>query len=345
MGDDTLLFWQVIRSYIQSESKGKISISIFGTNPYILEAPKIGDVANPMYLYAQKRFIPSLGFDETRDMVERLGYFMGLEFSPEVIANLQQEFGGHPFFTRQVCSKLHQIASVDRPVKVSLNLLSRAKNEFQGQLEQYLRDIIEHLRDNYSQEFSVLKAVVEGDRRELTEYGNEAPDLIDHLIGYGIVERRGDDFDIRFDAVKNILLRLVSSNAESRWGEISRRRNDLEIHIRTALFHWSKGVDTVAWADMINSTLTRARLDGLNTLEPSVLFSVRESPLYLTDLLALIKNERVLGYLGDRRRHIVKSLDIVNRLRKDAHANRVEDKDIEDAREAFLYLEAEFSPP
>ena len=45
-----------------------------------LELPKINDIANPVYLFAQKQFIPNLTFDETREMVERLGYLMGLEF-------------------------------------------------------------------------------------------------------------------------------------------------------------------------------------------------------------------------------------------------------------------------
>jgi hypothetical protein len=278
-------------------------------------------------------------------MVERLGYFMGLEFSPQVIADLQQEFGGHPFFTRQVCSKIHQLASVDRPVKVSSNLLSRAKTEFQGQLEQYLRDIIEHLRENYFDEFCVLKAVIEGEKSELTEFGNEAPDLIDHLIGYGVVERIGDDFDIRFTAMKNILERLVSSNSEGRWAEISRRRNALEVNIRTSLYHWSKGVSAEEWHDLLSSSLTRKRMEALSTTEPAILFSHRESPLYLTDILAIIKNEKVMPYLNHRRSLIIKYIDVINKLRKDAHANKVEDADIESAREAFDFLETEFSPP
>ena len=186
---DALYFWQIIRSYIQSEGKGRISICMVGTSPQILETPKINDVANPVYLYAQKRFIPSLTFDETREMVERLGYFMGLQFTPEIVADLQREFGGHPFFTRQVCSKIHQLASTQRPTKVSYALLRRAKTEFYGQLEIYLRDIVSNLNASYPDEFGLLKAVVHGDNSEISEFGIEAPDLIDHLIGYGLVER------------------------------------------------------------------------------------------------------------------------------------------------------------
>ena len=92
-GTDTVLFWQVLRSFLQSESKGRLVICIVGTSPHILEAAKINGIDNPIYLYAQKRFIPNLSFDETREMVERLGYFMGLEFGTNLVSKLQKISG------------------------------------------------------------------------------------------------------------------------------------------------------------------------------------------------------------------------------------------------------------
>nr|WP_131588867.1 ATP-binding protein [Sphingomonas melonis] len=204
-GEDTVYFWQIIRSYLQAESKGRLSICLVGTSPHILETAKINGIDNPIYLYAPKTYIPSLTFDETRDMVTRLGYFMGLEFDPIIIAHLQKEFGGHPFFTRQVCSTIHKQAPSQRPHKVSLAALNRANVEFSGQLESYLRDIVGHLQSAYPEEFDILEAVVNGDKSEVTEYGASAPDLIDHLLGYGLIDRNGQDFDIKFDAVKAAL--------------------------------------------------------------------------------------------------------------------------------------------
>lgn len=262
-GLQVVYFWQIIRSYLQSDSRGRLSLCIVGTSPHILEASKINDVANPVYLYASKQFIPSLTFEETREMVERLGYFMGLEFPIETIADLQKEFGGHPFFTRQVCSKIHQLASASRPVRVSMKALERAKVEFSGQLESYLRDIILQLKDAYPEEFKILTAIVAGDKEEVTEIGNEA----------------------------------------------------------------------------------RNRRESLNSLEPNVLFSSRGSPLYLSDLLALIRDGRVLPYLSDQRSEITRVLDVVNKLRRDAHAIQVSDNDLSSARAAFERLEVEFSPP
>lgn len=344
--NDTIYFWQVLRSFLQSEGNGKLSICLVGTSPYILETAKINGIDNPIYLYAQKKFIPNLSFDETREMVERLGYFMGLEFSPHLISDLHKDFGGHPFFTRQVCSKVHQLASPQRPLKVSVAALGRAKTEFYGQLEAYLREIITQIKYTYPEEFDILQSVVYGDRQEVNDFGHEAPDLIDHLIGYGLVERVGEEFDIRLDAIKLALRNLFPrENTEDRWSEISKRRNNLETNVRIALYHWSRTMSSPEWEGVVKSSLTNKRVEAMPSFEPSVMFSRSESPLYLSDLLMLIKDDRVLKYLDNRRSDVVSNLDTINKLRKDAHAMQVTDNEMIKAQKAFDYLEAEFQSP
>ncbi|NII58039.1 AAA-like domain-containing protein [Sphingomonas aerolata] len=347
-GNDSIYFWQILRSFSQSESKGKLSICIVGTSPYILETAKINDVDNPIYLFAPKTYIPNLSFEETKDMVERLGYFMGLEFSPEIIAKLQMGFGGHPFFTRQVCSKIHQQASPNRPLKVSEAALERANTAFYGQLEGYLRDIITQLRNAYPEEFDILHAVVEGQKDEIAEYGRDAPDLIDHLLGYGLIERSGDDFDIKFEAIKTALRRLFpqdDTSTEGRWAEISKRRNSIETEIRTTLFHWARSVSADDWNSILDLSLTNKRREGLISSEPAFLFSSKTSPLYLSDLLMLLKQSLVLPYLDERRSIVTRHLDTINKLRRDAHATTVSDDEMSSIRAAFDYIEGEFAPP
>jgi hypothetical protein len=343
---DTIYFWQIIRSFIQSASKGRLSICMVGTNPHVLELAKINDIANPIYLYAQKRFIPNLTFDETREMVERLGYFMGLEFPVETINALHGEFGGHPFFTRQVCSKIHLLASATRPVKVSKHALQNAMSEFSWQLEKYIFEILEHLRGNYPDEYGLLSDLVNGKKSEINEFGSEAPELIDHLIGYGLIEKVGADFDIRFEAIKHALLKIVGTqDVESRWAEVSNRRNLIESHLRVALFHWSKGIAPRIWRETVEKNFTKKRFLALTTLEPRVLFSSKESPLYFSDLIMLIRDKDVLPYIEGDRSAILSAMDTVNKLRRDAHALQIDDDELKSAREAFLILESEFVAP
>lgn len=344
--NDSVYFWQIIRSFIQSESNGRVSVCFVGTNPHILESAYINGIANPIYLYAKKQFIPNFSFDETREMVEKLGYYMGLEFSANIISDLHKEFGGHPFFIRQVCSRIHKSAPTSRPIKVSSTLLNSARVDFKGELEGYLREIVMNLKNFYPEEFTVLSAVVRGSNTDLTEYGRDAPDLIDHLIGYGIVERFGDEFDIRFDAIRSALERVIEhETVEDRWIEVSKRRNNLEVNIRIALFHWSKGVPREEWLYIFEQSLTTSRRQSLFSIEPIQIFSRLNSPLYFSDLIGFIKCPKVLPYLSVRRSLVLTHMDKINKLRKDAHANALTDDELREVREAFDFLEQEFFQP
>ena len=343
---DALYFWQTLRSFIQSESKNRLSMCLVGTSPRLLELPKIHNIANPVYLFSQKTFIPNLSFDETQEMVKRLGYFMGLEFPPELVSNLFSEYGGHPFFIRQVCSKIHQIASTERPVQVSQKMSYDAQAEFGGQLDVYLREIFEHLEKVYSDEFSLLRSVVRGKIDEINEFGHEAPELIDHLLGYGIIEKCGEDFDIRFGAIRAALNRLfVPDTVESRWGEISERRNRLESDMRVMFFNWAHTIKPAEWHEIIVRNLTKKRYEALASHEPKLLFSRQSSPLYLSDLMMLLKDEMVLPFLQDRRSLVVKNMSLVNGFRIDAHANAIGDDDMTRIRSALDLLESEFLQP
>jgi hypothetical protein len=198
-----------------------------------------------------------------------------LEFPTSIVSELHRQFGGHPFFTRQVCSKIHQLASATRPIRVSEGALQRATIEFQGQLESYLRDIIEQLKGDYPEEFAILVAVLSGNVEDLTEYGNETPELIDHLIGYGLVERIEKDFDIRFSAIKTALSHVFLKSSGDRLAEISKRRNTLEAGIRVTLFHWCRNIAPETWNEILSRNLTRRRYDDLNYRTKGIVFEPR----------------------------------------------------------------------
>lgn len=344
---DCLLFWQNLRSFIQKDSNGKVSLCIVGTSPRLLELPEISNAPNPVYLFSQKRFINALAYEETKEMIDRLGFFMGLDFSPTQVARLQELYGGHPFFTRQVCSILHKSIEGYRPVKISNKKIEAAIEEFGGQLESYLDDILANLKRFYPDEFELLKSVALGDLAEVTEYGRDAPDLIDHLIGYDLIERRGDEFDIRYDAVKSALKRrFLGKDKEFFWTQSMLRRNRLEQGLRNQLFHFSKNLSGEEWRSLLNASLTKARFNALTSTEPRVIFSQKDSPLYWTDLIGILGNDMVFPYLGDRREGIIKAMRNVNfDGRKDSHAKSMTEEEFSKLDLSFLTLEDEFSDP
>jgi hypothetical protein len=328
-------------------SKGKISICFVGTNPKILESPQINEVANPVYLFSPKDFIPNLSLDDTKTMISRLGYFMGLNFSDKIIGSIHSLYGGHPFFTRQICSRIHQICGLNRPIDVSNLSLEKAKAQFAGQLDTYMRDIVESLYREYRGEFDILAAAVLGEKDDLKELVTEAPELVDHLIGYGLIETVGDDIDVRFEAVSNAVYRMLRIDTnEDRWAEISKRRNALENNIRRTLFMWCKFAGEDAFRNVFDGAFSNKRKSEINDFRPENIFSTKKSPLYLNDLIKILKDEQVLkNQLEGRRSTVVANLALINSLRVDAHAKEISPAEMNDLRKAFDILEIEFETP
>jgi hypothetical protein len=298
-------------------------------------------------LFAQKSYIAALSYEETKALVDRLGFFMGLDFDSGHVAKLQSLYGGHPFFTRQVCSILHKSIGDNRPIKISNRNIDDAIEKFGGQLVSYLDDILLNLEKLYPDEFEILRSVATGDLKELSEYGREAPDLIDHLIGYDLVERRGVDFDLRYDSVKVALQRKFQpQGTEYYWTQSMLRRNRLELGIRSQLFHFSKGLTPPQWTELLETSLTKKNYEALTSTEPRILFSQKTSPLFWTDLTGLLESKTTFPYLSDRREMLVAAMRKVNfDGRKDAHAKQMEKSEYDDLDSSFSILEQEFGDP
>ena len=345
-GNDPVYFWQIIRSFAQSSRKRSLAICLVGTSPYILEESKINGIDNPAYLLAQKRFIPNLDFDETREMVSRLGFFMGLDFDASSVHEIHESYGGHPFFTRQVCSKIHQLTVGSRPRQVSARLVKQAQSDFAGQLESYLFDIVFNLKAYYPSEYALLRSLVRSERTEFEEYVNEAPELIDHLLGYGLVRLVNGVAEVAFQAVTKAVYQIDPDDnlisLEGRWAELCVRRNKIEQGIRTTLGVWVKTLRQHELEQILTKQISKKRFDALTDTSARTLFSNKTSPLYLTDLIAILGSDKVLPYLVERRSSLRGSLQAINGYRADAHAKDISEDDFKLAQSHFSSLEDEF---
>ena len=114
--------------------------------------------------------------------------------------------------------------------------------------------------------------------------------------------------------------------------------------MRSVLFNWSRSVPPTEWQEIIKVNLTTNRYERLPSYEPRILFSRKSSPLYLSDLMVLLKDRRVLPFLQNRPL-IVQYMNLINKFRIDAHANEIADEDMTDVRTALEFLEAEFIQP
>ena len=341
--EDTLLFWQTVRSYFQSPGKHRLTFCFVGTNPHLFEFPKIRDVDNPVYLFAPKTFIPMLSLAETTEMVSRLGYFMGLDFPHTVIAYIHQRFGGHPFFIRQLCSQIHKSTSINRPREISITACKEAEAGSTADTQRYMTEILNTLKAFYPDEHAMIEYLARAEKAKFSDMANYDPAYTEHLVGYGLITRRGDDYEFAFAAVEEVVKKAFRTESKpelsQKWQIINNKRNRIEQEIRGVLYQWAIRLDPVEWGEAWRSCLSEKRSAETGRLTRQEAFSRNSSPLYFIELM------KFLAHSAQYDESISEAMNVVNRFRVDAHAKDIDDGEYDALLNALQILETMFVPP
>lgn len=190
-GDSFIKFWQIIRSFAQhNRSRQHFSYLIAGTNPRCVETPSIEKTDNPIFAQFTPIYISPFNFDSTEEMLSRLGGYMGLRFDKQTIAELVNDFGGHPLLMRQMASYIHKKVNNVRPVTIKRHEYQEFKKQFyqdEAGFNQYAIMILQVLQDWYTDEYEMLKLLAQGAIEEFRVFA-EDPLYITHLKSYGIIE-------------------------------------------------------------------------------------------------------------------------------------------------------------
>lgn len=343
---DFVLFWQTLRSLFQRKP-GLFTYLVVGTNPSSNEQPKIANVDNPIFAQFPRVYIPRFTAQQTREMVRRLGKLMGLDFDEYVYSQLTEDFGGHPYLIRHVCSAIHRIAPQQRPVVVGKVLYEKAKRQFLKEGRRYFEMILTVLKEFYRDEFDMLKFLALGDKKSFDMFATSDPAYTEHLIGYGIIEGQDDDFVFRVDALKEFIAqearyqRLNLSEAE-KWAEISERRNQLEPKLRLLCRNMLQAFFGANDAKQkVLDVFGKPRNATLSCLEYSDLFSAENGQVYFEDLRKLLSKfwDCFKNILGPDQNKVLRNMEIINQYRSDAHAKPIDDDEFLMARLSFAFFE------
>ena len=107
---------------------------------------------------------------------------MGMDFSASVASHIHRRFGGHPFFTRQLCSQIHKRMSTSRPRTVSINACNEAERDAVADFQGYMSDILNNLRSFYPDEYAMLEYLARGDIAKFREMAEYAAEYAEHRI-------------------------------------------------------------------------------------------------------------------------------------------------------------------
>lgn len=328
---DFIYFWQTLRGFYQRNPE-VFTYMLVGTNPSCVESATLVQHENPIFASIPCHYVPNFNLIKVRQMIRKLGQYIGLKFDDIVISKLADDFGGHPFLIRQACSVIHDECSGDRPATVDKALYEKIKQQFFDNSTHYLDMIVQVLRDWYLDEYDMLKFLSQNDLDSFNVLAEDNPNFTRHLIGYGIIQKSNYGYSFKIEAVKEYLgiqhkyERIHLSN-EEKVEEISRRRNTLERTLRkiirnTLVMRYGKNKAL----EKVLAAIPSSRTESLRSYDINEILKTDNSPLYFIDLENILKRdwgdfENI--FTSEKGKTILMLSEINSIGRPDAHAKSI----------------------
>ncbi len=243
-GNDALFFWQVLRAIIQTNNE-LFSFIIAGVNPKCVESSSINGCDNPIFGIFGPIYMSLFDYEDIKNMVSSIGGHLGLEFEEEVYSKLVDDYGGHPFLTRQVCSKINRDLleqKESRPFTVSKYRYESHAQEYQLEMSGVIEQILLVLENYYPIEFNLLKKLALDGRKSFKKEIELGEKAIQHLLGYCLLTKDDGEYFIRIKSIEQYLQKqflndqTLTSQADIR-KRLNVRRSNLEEKLRTIVFH------------------------------------------------------------------------------------------------------------
>lgn len=344
---DFIFFWQSLRSAFQKNT-GVFTYLIVGTNPICVETPSVNGKDNPIFSQIPFQYIPRFDIPQTREMLLKLGLMMGIYFDEVVYSLITEDFGGHPFLMRHLCSIINRIAPTERPLKVDKGLYEHCKKIFINEHSKYFDMILNVLQNHFNDEFEMLRYLARGEYSTFKELAILSPELTNHLIGYGIIECKNDIYSFRNDSIKNYLLikekyKKITQTKDEMIREISERRNQIEPQLRRilknqliAFYGKSKAKEN------FSKYIPEKRRTQANPLSYEDLFDANKFEIYFEDLRIVIgKNWEIFKHIfGNDKEEFELIMSVINKYRVDAHSKDISTENMQHFRSCIAKLES-----
>lgn len=329
-GNNYIYFWQTIRAIYQ-KNDNLFSFLIAGVNPHCIEKPKIQSYDNPIFSLITPTYLELFNIRNVNEMVESIGKYMGLIFEPELFTHLTDDYGGHPFLIRHVCSLINKDITNNRPYTVTKYMYKEKKESYDNLIQPYVELIIDILRDWYPEEYRLLEILVDEGSDNFSKEIKFNGNVIQHLIGYGIVREQNSRYYVTINAVEKYLNFIIKKTKKpntkaEKWSHITVRRNTLEENLRVVVvnglrYHFGKKAKEKLL--LVIDESRRKKISNL-TFE-----DIYKNHLYFSDLIKIVtKHWSFYENIFYEKMKFETYMDYVNKNRIDAHAKDISDEDL-----------------
>jgi hypothetical protein len=346
-GTDFIFFWQTLRGFYQ-KNPGIFTYMLVGTNPSCIENATLVGHENPIFASIPCQYVPIFNVEQVRQMVGKLGRFIGLEFDDVIYSKLTDDFGGHPFLIRQACSVIHNECKGDRPAKVDKPLYEKVKKQFFNNASHYLDMVVQVLKDWYPDEFEMLKYLAQEDTKTFTDFAEDNLNFTKHLIGYGLLQKSSNGYAFNIEALKKHLgnqykYERINMSESDKLQEISTRRNAIEKSLRKISRNTLKmNLGKKKGLEKMISAIPSHRRESLESYDIDGLLSPDSSPLFLLDITNLFKRDwEIFKHIFEMgKTKLILMLEEINQYgRPDAHAKKIDNNQFQQLRIYFSQLE------
>ncbi|MFD0861813.1 hypothetical protein ACFQ1M_06310 [Sungkyunkwania multivorans] len=332
-GEDYMSFWQTIRSAYQANNY-LFSFLISGVNPKIIETGEVNGFDNPIYRMITPKYLNFFNVEQVKEMVSTIGNYMGITYDEEIYTYLTEEFGGHPFLIRQVCSFMHNDLTKSRPTRATKFYYKSKKKIFDKRLVDYIDLIIQVLKNWYPEEYELLEHFALGKANLKT---SESDIITEHLIGYNLLEKDNDNYFIKIDIIRDYIKNKTQKvpadiSTSDKWKKITEKRGLGEQKLRELIklnlkLQFGNVKGRIEFLKIIDSSSRRfERLSALNLDE--ILDGKNE--IYLDDLKKFVLQKwNIFEKVFIDKQLFDIYLTLINRHRVDAHAKEINNDDFQ----------------
>jgi hypothetical protein len=281
-------------------------------------------------------------------MVSKLGGYMGLHFDDTLFGKLTDDYGGHPYLIRHLCSITNELASKNRPATIDKTQYDRAKKLFSERYSNYLEMVLEVLVKFYPEEYEMLNYLALEEYEAFNELAGFAPELIAHLKGYNVIGQNEGNYYFKIEAIRDYLInknkyKIKLNTSEERWREISERRNRLEPKIRQIVRMQMQS--RFGKPDAFNKVIDiygEPRKSKLTSLDYNDLFDTKKTEVYFIDMVKIILkyyDEIFKNIFGSNKEETKVALETINKFRTDAHAKDITSVEMDYFRVHIMRIE------
>ena len=336
--NDALYFWQAIRTLIQMHSE-YLSFVIAGVNPMCVEIQSINKFDNPIFGMFSPIYTSLFEYEDVKKMVSSIGGRLGISFEDAVYAKMMEDYGGHPFLVRQVCSQINSELNAkrsERPTTISMYSYNLKCDEYRQGMTSVIEQILGVIENYYPSEFELLKRLALDGRSAFKKELALGEKGIQHLMGYCIIEKVDGEFFIRIKSIEEyikskFIYDSTLNEQKDKRARINLRRDDIEEKLRKIILYSLQAKYGKKAKEQLISIVEKTTTDKTQKTKmlnaPSLKGAIEE--LYLSQIKIIIEKDwKSYAMIFPDKSKFEAYMDILNRSRAvGAHSKSVSQDD------------------